>query len=76
MDTYVRFFDVARASNLGLSFPFTSTYEFAKNLGVPSLYYIPDLFVDLFRRSGKRDDCFYGMNALNKYISSLTGRFV
>ena len=72
LDPYVRFSDVVKVSDLMVNFPFTSTCKFANNLDISSFYYIPDAYAASFKMSAERDDCFYGMDEVNNYISSLT----
>jgi polysaccharide biosynthesis PFTS motif protein len=71
LDPYVRFEDLMNITDLAISFPYTSTYKFAKYSGVNSFFYIPDAYIKDFIFYGKRNDCLYGIESVNSYISSL-----
>lgn len=71
LDPYVRLTDIMRATDLVLSFPYTSTHKFAKYSGVQSYYFIPDRCVNDFKSVETRDDCIYGINDVNRFIRKL-----
>ncbi len=47
-DPYARLGDILHASSLVISLPFTSTKTFADFMNIPSYYYVPKAYYDLF----------------------------